>query len=330
MSQSPYSAEKLRSGDVDIVRLTDSAHHTEVSIAVSIGNNAYEMKVNGKAVLWSPYENVQDMHDRPAFLGIPFLEPWANRLDGDRYFANGRTYLLNPSLGNFRYDPNHQPIHGLLSYASEWKVAATGADQNAAWVTSRLEFWRYPDWMAQFPFAHTIEMTYRLSSGSLEVHTAIENLSNAPMPLVIGYHPYFRIDQTHRDSWTVHIAARDHVTLSRNLIPTGEVEPVKFPDPLSLATARLDDVFTSLVRGADGRADFWVQSGAQRISVEYGPKFQVAVIYAPAGKDFICFEPMTAITDAFNLAQQGKYKELHSIPPQGRWEESFWISTTGY
>ncbi len=330
MSQSPYSAEKLRVGDVDVVRLDDRAHKTEVSIAVSIGNNAYEMKVNGKNVLWSPYETAQQFHDHPTFLGIPFLEPWANRLDSDRYFANGHQYLLNPALGNFRYDQNHHPIHGLVSYTPEWKVISSGADKDSAWVTSRLEFWRYPDWMAQFPFAHTIEMTYRLSGGSLEVRTVIDNLSNAPMPLVIGYHPYFRIGETHRDSWTVHIAARDHVKLTADLIPTGEMEPLKLPDPLQLATTQLDDVFTNLIRGADGRADFWFQSGSERIWVKYGQKFKVAVIYAPPGKDFICFEPMTAITDAFNLAHQGKYKDLDSIAPKGRWEESFWIGTTGY
>jgi hypothetical protein len=39
--------------------------------------------------------------------------------------------------------------------------------------------------------------------------------------------------------------------------------------------------------------------------VVYGPKYTVAVIYAPPGKDFICFEPMSAITDAFNLATAG-------------------------
>ena len=38
-------------------------------------------------------------------------------------------------------------------------------------MTSRLEFFRLPDYMAQFPFAHTIDMTYRLANGVLEVET---------------------------------------------------------------------------------------------------------------------------------------------------------------
>ncbi len=37
---------------------------------------------------------------------------------------------------------------------------------------------------------------------------------------------------------------------------------------------------------------FWVEGGGRRITVTYGPKYTVAIVYAPAGKDFICFEPI--------------------------------------
>ncbi len=39
---------------------------------------------------------------------------------------------------------------------------------------------------------------------------------------------------------------------------------------------------------------------------------------------------MPGITNAMNLAHSGVYKELQSIAPGGRWEESFWISASGY
>jgi aldose 1-epimerase len=330
MPQPNYSANKLSVDGIEIVRLTDAAHKAEVSIVPTVGNNSYEMKVNGKAVFWSPYASVAEYKKKPTFLGNPFLAPWANRLDREGYFVNGKSYALNPALANYRFDQNHHPIHGLLSYSNAWQVAGMGADDTGAWVTSRLEFWRFPELMAQFPFALTIEMTYRLNAGGLEVRTEIENFSMEPIPLAIGYHPYFRLGDTHRDTWKVHVAARDHVLLSTALIPTGERKPVNLADPVSLSGTQLDDVFTNLVRGADGRAEFWVESGGQRITVIYGPKYKVAVIYAPPGKDFICFEPMTAITNAFNLAHEGKYAELDYIAPHTKWAESFWIKTSGY
>ena len=44
----------------------------------------------------------------------------------------------------------------------------------------------------------------------------------------------------------VHVAARDKLTLSPQLIPTGERTPVEFPDPLPLKGVQLDDVFSNL------------------------------------------------------------------------------------
>jgi len=331
MSQAEnYSAQKLSANGIDIVRLTDSAHKTEVSIAPSLGNNAYEMKVAGAAILWSPYQNVGELAAKPVQCGNPFLEPWANRIDQDAFWANGKKYLLNPDLHNYRYDPNHKPIHGLVVWAKDWKVIATHADSHSASVTSRLEFWRHPDWMAQFPFAHTIEMTYRLAGGVLEVRTAIENLSTAPMPLVIGFHTYYQIPGVARDTWKVHLPAREHVELSKVLIPTGQAKPMELSDPLPLVGTQLDDVFTGLERGGGGRAAFSVNGGGRKISVLYGPKYPVAVVYAPPGKEYICFEPMTGLTNGFNLAHAGLYKDLQSIPAGGIWTESFWIEPSGF
>jgi aldose 1-epimerase len=68
----------------------------------------------------------------------------------------------------------------------------------------------------------------------------------------------------------------------------------------------------------------------ERLAVLYGPKYTVAVVYSPADRDFICFEPMSGPTNAFNLKQAGKYDQLQSIAPGGKWQESFWIHPTGF
>jgi aldose 1-epimerase len=325
-----YSARRTAVDGIEVVQLSDAAHRLEVSIAPAIGNMAYEIEVDGKNILWNPYHSPAEMAGNPQFCCVPFLAPWANRLDGDAFWANGKRYLLNPNLGNVRRDNRQKPIHGLLNFSPLWKVAAVEADARAAQVTSRLEFWRYPDLMAQFPFAHTITMTYRVANGEVEVETTLENLAAEPMPVAVGYHPYFRVPDAPRDQWKVHVAAREHLVLNDLLIPTGERKPVPFADPHPLSVSQLDDVFTGLVRDADGRARFWVQGKKQRITVVYGPKYPVAVVYAPAAREFICFEPMAAVTNAFNLAHTGVYGELQSVAPGGQWKESFWVRVSGF
>ena len=233
-------------------------------------------------------------------------------------------------LGNVR---GAHPIHGFLS-AAVWEVVEAKADERSAWVTSRLEFFRQPDWMAQFPFAHTIEMTHRLRDGVLDITVELHNISAAPMPVAIGFHPYFRLTDAPRDAWTIAIGARTEWLLADDKIPTGETRPIerRFPDPRAavLRDHDLDHVFGDLIRDASGRAAMSVAGRSQKIDVAFGPNYRAAVVYAPKGRDFICFEPMAGITDALNLAQRGLYKDVQSIPAGGTWKESFWIRPSGF
>jgi len=321
-----YSAQKLMVDSVEIVRLGDRAHHTEVSICPSIGNIAYDLRVNDQPILMQPPASLPDWQRKPSQAGIPFLAPWANRLDGDAYWANGKRYVLNPDAVTLGRDPNGQPIHGLLLFASAWQVTRLHSDQRAAEVTSRLEFWKHPEWMAQFPFAHTIEITHRLAGGVLEVRTAIQNHSTDSMPLVIGFHPWYQIPETPRDQWNVRLPVREHYVLSPKLIPTGETKPMDLPDPAPLAGRQLDDVFG----GVDSNGEFSLEAQGRKVSVQFGPKFPIAVVYAPDTRNVVCFEPMTGLTNGFNLAHEGLFKGLQSIPSGGTWTESFWIRPTGF
>jgi len=274
-----------------------------VEIDPHFGNNARSFRIDGREYIWTP-----DPWTAPTLAGVPLLAPWANRIDGDSYSANGSRYLLNPALNNLRRDPNHLPIHGLLAFAGGWRTI----HQDARSITSRLDFWKYPKWMAQFPFAHAIEITHRLSGATLEIETAIENLSDEPIPLCIGYHPYFRLDSP-REEWRVKIAAREQVGLSDKLIPTAARTRAQSCVPLKGIS--LDAVFTNLTG-----EDFAIESPGQKLSVRFGPKYPVAIVYSPQDKPFVCIEPMTALTNAFNS------NTAPSIPPMETWRESFWIS----
>jgi aldose 1-epimerase len=333
----PGIAQYTARTEGDVVRLEDAAAATVVSIMPTHGNMAFDMKVNGKKVLRYPFASVEDLRkSRGMDGGVPFLGPWANRLDEPAFYANGKKYTFNLQLGNVRPGRDNHPIHGFLTFAPQWQVVEARADAQSAWVTSRLDFYRQPDWMAQFPFAHTVEMTYRLRAGTLEVITTLHNLSAEPMPVAIGFHPYFQVNDAPRDDWTFGIAARTNWVLDDTKIPTGATRPIEevLPKPQggTLKGLSLDHVFSDLVRDASGKATMWVQGNSERVEVSLGPNYRCVVVWSPGGpgRDFICFEPMAAITDAMNLAPRGLYKELQSIPPGGTWKESFWVRPAGF
>src|SRR5471030_70649 len=155
----PAAAQYSVHHDGEVIRLEDSRNQTIVSVMPAHGNSAFDMRVKGKKVLQFPFATVQEYQAGRGLAGIPFLAPWANRLDEPAFYANGKRYVFNLELGNVR---GPHPIHGFVSSTDQWRIVEMKSDVTSSWVTSRLELFRQPAWMAQFPFAHTIEMTHRL------------------------------------------------------------------------------------------------------------------------------------------------------------------------
>jgi len=332
LTAAPHAARRYTAArDGDVVTLTDTRNDTRVSIMPSVGNIAFDLQVRGQRMLRSTQGDAARFKASPNGMGIPFMGPWINRLDEQAFYANGKRYAFDMELGNVR---GAIPIHGFLTTTDQWRVVRLDQSGEQASVTSRLEFFRQPAWMKQWPFAHTIEVTYRLTNGMLEVITTVTNMSADPMPISIGFHPYFQLTDSMRDDWTIAVGARTRWTLAANKVPTGAAEPIEtfFPDPAAapLREYDLDDVFSDLVRDAHGRARMSVRGKSQQLEVFIGPRYRAAVIYAPKAQNFICFEPMAGITNALNLAQKGLYKELQTIAPGGTWTESFWVRPSGF
>ena len=355
----------------DIVQLEDQKNQTTVSIITSVGMIAYEMKVKGHNVLRHTFASIDEFKAKPAGLpGIPLLAPWANRLDEQAFYANGKRYPFDMELGNVS---GAIPIHGFMTRTDQWQVLEAKADGKAAWVTSRLDAYKQPAWMKQWPFAHSIEVTYRLEDGTLEVLTKVTNHAVEPMPVVLGWHPYYQLTDSPREEWTVSIPARTWWTLDYRKVPTGSTEPAEkiFPGGKgALKDYNLDDVFSDLTRDAQGRATAVLKGRKQQLEISQGPNYKSLVIYSPNPQNtglgsqiappnpnappavpgegrggrgrgnapanplntpnFICFEPMAGITNATNLAHKGGYKELQYIKPGGTWQESFWVKPSGF
>jgi aldose 1-epimerase len=82
---SPAAAQRYSAQhEGDLVRLRDGVADVVVSVVPSVGNMAIAMTVKGHDVLRWPYASLDEFRARPALSGIPFLAPWANRLDEPR------------------------------------------------------------------------------------------------------------------------------------------------------------------------------------------------------------------------------------------------------
>lgn len=315
--------------------LMDARRNMEFALAPDIGNWGYSLKANDQEVLYAPDSLERYIKERALGRGNPLMAPFANRIDRDYYFFQGKKYFLNGELGNFiRASPSNYPIHGLLAYDKRWEVTRTSAsDATGAAITSRIEFYKHPDLMAQFPFAHVHEVTYRLKGGRLGCATKITNVGNSDMPVHFGYHPYFVPDGP-REVWTLHVAAKHHWIVTPTLIPTGELEPAETYLPgctgaLALGKTFIDAGFTGLQRDKAGLAHFWVAGATQKVEVVFDREFTTAVVFAPLDMKFVCIEPQTGPTNAFNLKYEGKTENLRVLKSGKTLQASYWIIPTG-
>jgi len=316
--------------------LIDAKRKMRLGFVADIGAWGYEFKVNGQDVLLAPESLEAYRKERGLGRGNPLMAPFANRIDREHFFFQGKKYLLNNDLGNFiRAGGSNLPIHGLLAYDTRWQVVKSGASpRQGAFLTARIDFYKYPELMAQFPFAHVCEITYRLKDGQLECSTAVHNVGDSFMPVHFGYHPYFVPDGP-RTNWTIHIAARKHWVVNDVLIPTGQLEPAEQFLPgstraLTLGKAYIDGGFTDLVRDRKGLARFWTAGKIRKIEVVFDKNYQTAVVFAPLFTDMVCIEPQTGPTNAFNLQHEGKFGGLNVLAPDKTFQASFWIIPTGY
>jgi len=331
-----YSVTKTAVEGHVTYHLRDAQRKMDFGVVPDIGNFAYMFEINGKDVLIKPDSFKAYLEKHWFGWGIPFLAPYANRIDQDYYYFQGKKYLLNDSLGNvLRVPPNNYPIHGLLVFDPRWEVVKTGGSPaEGAFITSRLEFYKYPDLMAQFPFAQVYEVTYRLKDGKLECTTQVTNVGKSPLPVHFGYHPYFRPDGP-REEWTLGLGAQKHWIVTKALIPTGETEPTDKYLPgatrrFTLGKTFIDDGFSDFQRDSQGLGHIWTKGQTQKIEVVYGKEFNYAIAYAPLDNTLICIEPQTGPTNAFNLEQEGKFKGLIVLEPGKTFKATYWIVPTGF
>jgi aldose 1-epimerase len=223
-------------------------------------------------------------------MGIPLLYPWANRLAERRYAAAGREVVLPEPAGHYELDPNGLPRHGALPRLLRWTLDETASDSDRVSATLA---WEGEALTALFPYAHRLRYEAAVTDEALTVTITVQAGSDGPVPVAFGVHPYLHLPGVPRRDWRVDLGARRRLVVDDQLIPTGETEPLEAGE-LRLGERSFDDGLADLV----DPPEFSVGDGGRRLRVVFEAGFDFAQVYAPPEQDIICFEPMTAPTNA--------------------------------
>jgi aldose 1-epimerase len=228
-------------------------------------------------------------------MGIPILYPWANRLGANTYTAEDVTVTLAPGENGVRPDPNGLPIHGVLAAYPGWRVTAESEEE----LTAEVDFGADPRLLASFPYPHLLAVTARLTERRLTVRTTVTPTGETAVPLCFGFHPYLRLPDVARSEWIIETPPLRHLRLDEKGLPTGESEQQPAKEE-ALGDKAFDDAYDQVSDGA-----VFAVSGGRRVEVHFDHGYPATQIFAPLAEDVVCFEPMTAPTDAL---RRGGYR----------------------
>ncbi len=225
------------------------------------------------------------------------LVPWSNRIDPAGFVFAGRHFAPAPNRPG-------EPcaIHG-DGWQHPWRVVA----QSGASVGLELDRRDIPAGSAS-PFSYVARLRYLLLEDGLQVTLEVTNMGAAPLPFGLGLHPWLE----RRPGVSVRAQARGTWTRDRLGLPQDAIDVPPEWD-FSRAKALPDTHVDHLFRGWDGRAEVhWPDSG---VSLAIEADMEYYILYAPAGRDFFCFEPVDHAINAHNLLSGAARNGLTVLAP---------------
>lgn len=215
---------------------------------------------------------------RGTTMGIPLLHPWANRLDA-----------ALPESPILRRDGNGLAIHGALPSALPFRVLEAAQSR----IAGEFSTGAHPAVLDVFPHPHRLQVALEVAGETLTVRSSLTATGAGPVPVAFGHHPYLHPPGGTREAWAIEAPVRTRLELDARMLPTGRREPASIaPGPLAGRT--FDDAFAD-VRDGDL---FRVSDGERTVAVQMREGYRFAQVYAPADAAVVCFEPMTAPTNA--------------------------------
>lgn len=277
---------------------------TSCSIAVEWGCNITSWIVGGKELMYCP-RALPAQASKITGGGNPLLFPSVGRT-WDRTVSppvQGRYCMFGSDKTYF------MPSHGIIYQSKFVKVEEElcGDSESALY---RLEI---PASVIEqnYPFDVAFTQRFTLKPSKIELETVITNNGSDPAPAAFGHHPYLRVSNPAREGVEVRLPVTKELTIDPEVtLPDGGSKPSDGILKLQ-AGVYYDNVFSGLT----GRAMTLTDCRAGRtITVEYDDNFEMLVVYAPDGSEFVCIEPWTRGLGAFGELWNPGWESGELIP----------------
>lgn len=290
-----FEVTRVQEHGLDITRITDTDRGNSLSILPGAGAlwHGWQMQKEGKG--FELINHYRDADDLAADLSISYksakLSPFACRIPQGKYTYQGKHYEFAHKF------TDGNAIHGLLfNKPFLQEEPRIGKDACSLGFT-----YHYHSDDPGYPFDYDCRVTYTLATdGRVTLDTLVENVGEGTIPVVDGWHPYFRTGNR-VNGCHLRFAASQMVEFDEKLIPTGNFLPYDaFLEERPVADTELDNAFMLDAGAGEPKCSFYDPDKNIRLNIYPSENYPVLQLYIPPDRMSIAIETLSGAPDAFN------------------------------
>lgn len=223
--------------------------------------------------------------------------------------------------------PRKNAMHGMLA-GQKLNVQAQVADDLSAKLTLQLDFKNGEG----YPFSWTFEAIYTLSELGFSISILVQNtMATQPMPLYVGWHPYFACTAASNSTVTLdQKTGWNHVQLNSNFNPTGITSigsPFNGSTPIGgtpTNPTHYDDEYKALFPPAVHeiiQTRLHDPDTKKTVVLSQSPNMRFVQIFTGFTEEgSVAIEPMSGMADAYN-----NHDDLSILSGGEIWQASFGV-----
>jgi aldose 1-epimerase len=274
----------------ELLRLRDTSTQTVIEIATKGALlNSWQVMGTSQALEivegndfskgWGDFEN-------NGFRGGK-MSPFSCRLENGQYIIEDTTYTLE----KFYHDKH--ALHGIL-YDAVFTIQSTDANAESAMINLA---YHYKGTDKGFPFTYSLLIKWQLHKNNLvTVETIITNLSESTIPMMDGWHPYFKLGPSINDA-SITLKANGKIEYDESLVPTGKI----LDENEFKISKKIDDLHLDNCYLVDARENTCLLENEQyQIVVQPLMNYPYLQLYTPSDRKSIAIENLSGIPNCFN------------------------------
>lgn len=286
-----FSLKKEAFGEYELYHLNNEKTGERCTVIPDFGAMLQGLTLRNNGDLYElidAYADPVQVSENEAFKSSHLI-PFPNRVDRGLYQFNGQTYRLTPN-----HIAEDNAIHGLV--LNRKFDAKFEQNEHAATLTLQHDFEGTPG----FPFPFLTTIIYTFQTGQLNCSVLVHNLGSQPMPMGVGWHPYFKLGDKKINDLSLKLPEGRRIETGERMIPTGKlVDYNQFRTAAPIGQTPFDIGFYVNNNGEEAITTLFDEERKVTLLVSQKncPYLQ---IFIPSSRNSIAIEPMTCAPDAFN------------------------------